>query len=157
MRWMKMLTAAVVALVPAAGMAQTYGSSCIEDRYHRYSFTTPASDWVELEATLYYNRGNRAFLMILFDEDSDTVVSSGGAERFVRLKVGLLPGDRYELWIACTDAAAFRFDARLAGQRRLNSLGTARAAYGEQYSPAEQARVLAMEEEMRRRLAKMVR
>lgn len=154
---MRMWTAVLLAitLLPAAASAQTYGSSCIEDRYHRYSFTTPSTDWVELEATLYYNR-NTAFLILVFDEDSDVVVSTAGAERFVRLKAGLLPDERYELWVGCIGPAAFRFDARVHGQRRLNNLGT-RTSFGDAFSPAEQARTLALEAEMERRLAKMER
>ena len=94
--------------------------------------------------------------MLLFDDEADVVVSSAGAERFVRLEAGLLPGDTYELWVGCTGPAAFRFDVSWSGQSSLTSHGT-QTAFGPAYSPAEQARTLAVEAEVRRRLAKIGR
>ena len=45
------------------------------------------------------------FLMMLFDDESDTVVVSSGYTRFVNIRVGLLPDKRYELWVGCVTAS----------------------------------------------------
>ena len=145
----------IVALTPAAADAQTYGSSCIEDRYHRYSFTTPTG-WNQVAMTLYYNQANVGFVVVLFDDEADVVVSSGSAERFVRFNTGLLPSTRYELWVGCTGSAAFRFDLRSADARVLTSHGT-QTAFGAGYSAAEQARFLEREAVVDRHLARLAR
>ena len=94
-----------------------------------------------------------AFLAVLFHDGDVTSVSSG-TQRFVEMQSGLLPGERYELWIGCvTSPSTFRLLATIGQARTLRQLGTRRgASLGADYSAAQQALDLDREAVMERLL-----
>ena len=142
----------------ASAQDTTKGGTCNPDVYHRFSFTTPSSvtfsGWPDFQATLYYNNYASTFLMVLFDSDSDVVASSAGYTRFAQIRVGLLPNERYELWVGCvTTSAAFRLLATI-GNETHSSPTVHPARYPVAPSMAnEQLMILDLEAEMMRRLS----
>ena len=142
----------------ASAQDTTKGGTCNPDVYHRFSFTTPSSvtfsGWPDFQATLYYNNYASTFLMVLFDSDSDVVASSAGYTRFAQIRVGLLPNERYELWVGCvTTSAAFRLLATIGERDTLVSHGTSSAVSGGAFDANEQLMILDLEAEMMRRLS----
>ena len=110
----------------------------------------------DFDAVLYYNSFASTFLMVLFDDDSDVVGSSAGYTRFVRMRLGLLPGDSYELWVGCVAAsAAFRLLVTIGDVEAITSHGTVSTLLPSEFDAAEQVRVLDREAEMRRRLEEL--
>lgn len=95
--------------------------------------------------------------MILFDDDSNVVVSSAGVQRFVQQRTGLLPGESYELWIGCIQAGStFRLLVTLGEADLIFSRGTIRGAQlGADYSAAEQAVALDREATVARLAAEL--
>ena len=155
--------AVAVALLLAAGIASAQdvskGARCQPDVFNRYSFTTPTAGtltgWPDFQATLYYNNYAATFLAMVFDDDSDTVVSSFGYTRFVQIRTGLLPGKRYELWVGCLTASAdFRLLVNMGDVESITGRGTVRGATAG-FDAAEQLAYLEREAEMRERLAEL--
>lgn len=142
-----LVTAAIVATAVPDVSAQdrTRGARCNPNTFHRYgivtSNTSSRARWPDYQATLYYQANRSAFLMILFDDDSDVVVSSAGVQRFVQQRAGLLPGERYELWIGCIQASStFRLLVTMGEADLIFNRGTVRGAqFGADYDVAEQA------------------
>ena len=107
--------------------------------------------WPDFSAVLYYNNYASTFLMMLFDEDSDTVALSSGYTRFVNMRVGLLPSKTYELWVGCiTESAAFRLLVTFGDVEAITSHGTVAS-----FNAVEQVAILDREDEMRRRLREL--
>ena len=153
----------LLALLLATGTASAQdvskGARCEPDFVYRYSFTTPTAGtltgWPDFQATLYYNNYAATFLVMVFDDDSDTVVSSSGYTRFVQIRTGLLPGKRYELWVGCLTASAdFRLLVNMGDVESITGRGTVRRATGG-FDAAEQLAYLEREAEMRERLAEL--
>ena len=141
--------------VSAAAQDTTKGGQCSPDTFHRFSLTTPSSvtttGWPDFSAVLYYNAYASTFLMMLFDEDSDTVALSSGYTRFVNMRVGLLPSKTYELWVGCiTASAAFRLLVTFGDVEAITSHGTVAS-----FNAVEQVAILDREDEMRRRLREL--
>ena len=163
MRIITLTVLAIVLCMPISTVAQdtTKGATCSPDTFHRFSLNTPTSvsptGWPDFSAVLYYNNYASTFLMMLFDEDSDTVGLSSGYTRFVQMRLGLLPGKRYELWVGCVGAsAAFRLLAMFGDVEAITGHGTvASAAPPGSFDAAEQVQILDREAEMRRWLREM--
>ncbi len=151
-------------LLTGSAVAQdvSEGSRCNPDVFNRYSFTTPSSvsttGWPDFQATLYYNNYSATFLMMVFDDDSDTVASSSGYTRFVNIRVGLLPNKRYELWIGCVSASAdFRLLTTIGDVESITGHGTVSSLTGPStFDAGEQLAFLEREAEMIERLAELV-
>ena len=162
MRIMTVLAVAVLLAVPmpSSGQDTTKGARCSPDTFHRFSLNTPTAltttSWPDFSAVLYYNNFAATFLMMLFDEDSDTVAISSGYTRFVQMRIGLLPGKRYELWVGCITASAdFRLLATLGDTEAITGHGTVSNAVGPSFDAGEQVVILDREAEMRRWLREM--
>ena len=155
------LVAVLFAAVPAAAQDVSKGARCSPGTFNRYSFTTPSAvlttGWPDFQATLYYNDYAATFLMMLFDDESDTVVVSSGYTRFVNIRVGLLPSKRYELWVGCITASAdFRLLATVGDVEAITGHGTVAGAVGPTaFDAGEQLAFLDQEAEMIRRLGRL--
>ena len=137
------------------------GARCSPDVFNRYSLNTSSSStttgWPDFQATLYYNNYSATFLMMLFDDESDTVASSSGYTRFVNIRVGLLPNKRYELWVGCITASAdFRLLTTIGDVEAITSHGTVASAIGPpMFDAGEQLAFLEREAEMIERLQEL--
>ena len=136
------------------------GARCQPDVFNRYSFSTPTSatstSWPDFQSVLYYNNYAATFLTLLFNEDSDTVISSAGYTRFVQMRAGLLPGKRYELWVGCIASAAdFRLLINLGDVEMLTGHGTVSSLAP--FNVDAQLAYLERESIMRERLTELVR
>ena len=68
---------ALAAAVPAEAQDRSRAGRCVDGRYHRYGVNFPiGTDWPTFRTALFFENRNGFFLAILFDEDSEVVVSS---------------------------------------------------------------------------------
>lgn len=162
---LRRIAVAIGILVFTAGSVATQdvseGARCSPDVFNRYSLNTSSSStttgWPDFQATLYYNNYSATFLMMLFDDESDTVASSSGYTRFVNIRVGLLPNKRYELWVGCITASAdFRLLTTIGDVEAITSHGTVASAIGPpMFDAGEQLAFLEREAEMIERLQEL--
>ena len=164
MRVMNLVITGFIGLLLTSGSVSAQdlsrGGRCSPDTFHRYSLDTPSSlttvGWPDFQATLYYNNYAATFLLMLFDDEADVVASSSGYTRFVQMRVGLLPAQRYELWVGCiTEAADFRLLTTLGDVEEITEHDTVANATGPARSANEYLAFLDAEATMVERLAEL--
>ena len=119
------LAAALV--VPAAADAQSHGRTCnTADTGYVYTIRTPTGDSRQTDIDVYFNQNRSAFVVIVFDSDTDVVLttSSGlhSGDRFVHGSLRLLPSETYRIAVGCVIAnAAFRLSVKRGEEIRLTA------------------------------------
>ena len=114
-------TAALMAVtaVPGVGEAQSHGRRCsTSDTGYVYTISTPAGDSRQHDIDVYFNRDDSAFIVVVFDADSDVklATSSGlqSGDRFVHGSLRMYPDETYRISVGCVLAGA---DYRLSVKR----------------------------------------
>lgn len=103
---------------PTIGEAQTHGRTCrTSDTGYLYTIQTPSGDSRQHDLDIYFNQNSSAFILLVFDEDDDTVLSTASGlqsgDRFVHGSLRLLPNETYRIAVACVIAdAAYRLSIR---------------------------------------------
>lgn len=103
---------------PAIGEAQTHGRTCrTSDTGYLYTIQTPSGDSRQHDLDIYFNQNASAFILLVFDEDDDTVLSTASGlqsgDRFVHGSLRLLPSKTYRIAVGCVVAdAAYRLSVR---------------------------------------------
>lgn len=124
--------ATVIAILGAVSApraeAQSHGRRCSVDvTGYFYSFTTPSvPDSIQVDFDLYFNNDSSAFVLLVFDSDSDRVLSTtsglGRADRFVHGSARLYSGERYTIGVGCVNASAsYRLAVRSGDEIALRS------------------------------------
>ena len=100
-----------VAAIPGAGEAQSHGRRCTtSDTGYVYTIGTPAGDSRQHDIDVYFNRDDSAFVVVVFDEDSEVrlAMSSGlqSGDRFVHGSLRMYPDKTYRISVGCVLADA---------------------------------------------------
>ncbi len=108
-----------VAAIPGVGEAQSHGRRCTtSDTGYLYTIGTPAGDSRQHDIDVYFNGDDSAFVVVVFDEDSDVrlATSSGlqSGDRFVHGSLRMYPDKTYRISVGCVLADA---DYRLSIKR----------------------------------------
>ena len=147
-RFMTLVAAALVAW-PTLGEAQSTGRLCrTRDTGYLYTIRTPSGDSQQHDIDLYFNQGAAAFVLLVFDSDTDTVLSTSSGlqsnDRFVHGSLRLLPNETYRIALGCVGRNA---NYRLAVRRgREVALGAPRVLNAhEGLTAAEAAESFALE------------
>lgn len=124
-------TTTVIALLGAVSApcaeAQSHGRRCAVDDTIVYSFTTPAGpDSLQVDFDLYFNNDSSAFVLLVLDDDNDTVLSTASGfslgDRFVHGSARLFPDQRYRIGVGCVNVSAdYRLAVRSGDEMRLAS------------------------------------
>lgn len=124
-------TTIVIALLGAVSApcaeAQSHGRRCAVDDTIVYSFTTPAgTDSLQVDFDLYFNNDSSAFVLLVLDDDNDTVLSTASGfslgDRFVHGSARLFPDQRYRIGVGCVNVSAdYRLAVRSGDEMRLAS------------------------------------
>ena len=117
MRIIAILAAFIV--FPSIGEAQSHGRRCEESASgYAYSISTPSGDSRQHDLDLYFNNNSASFILVVFDEDIDVVLSTTSGlqsgDRFVHGSIRLYPGQTYSVAVACVSQSA---DYRLSIKR----------------------------------------
>ena len=113
------LTLAVAMVLPAVGEAQSHGRRCDTDATgYSYTISTPSGDSRQHDFDVYFNNDQSAFILLVFDDDVDTVLSTSSGlqsgDRFVHGSIRLFQDETYTVAVACVSADA---DYRLSVRR----------------------------------------
>ena len=152
----------LIATAPVAAQDSTVGGRCEPGINHQIGFTVPGEPyvqgWPDLDVTLYYSSASAWFVMILFDQDSNPVMTAGGESRFVQGSLtGLFSGERYTLWVGCdVSPANFRLLIRIGQKGVVLNEGTV-SMYGADFDAGEWATILDQEAVVNRQLDRMMR
>ena len=124
-------TTIVIAILGAVSApcaeAQSHGRRCAVDDTIVYSFTTPAGpDSLQVDFDLYFNNDSSAFVLLVLDDDNDTVLSTASGfslgDRFVHGSARLFPDQRYRIGVGCVNVSAdYRLAVRSGDEMRLAS------------------------------------
>ena len=103
-----MMLAAVAAFValPSFGAAQSAGRTCrTAVSGYVYTVRTPSGDSRQHDVDLYFNQAASAFIVLVFDSDTDVVLSTSSGlqsnDRFVHGSLRLFPNERYSIAVGC--------------------------------------------------------
>ena len=114
-----------ILLVPAAAQAQSHGRMCrTADTGYIYTIRTLAGDSRQHDIDVYFNSARAAFLVLVFDSDTDVVLSTSSGlqsnDRFVHGSLRLLPRETYRIAVGCVLAnAAYRLSVKRGEEIRL--------------------------------------
>lgn len=113
------LTLAVALVLPVVAEAQSHGRRCDTDATgYSYTITTPSGDSRQHDFDVYFNNDQSAFILLVFDDDVDTVLSTSSGlqsgDRFVHGSIRLFQEETYTVAVACVSADA---DYRLSVRR----------------------------------------
>lgn len=107
------------AAVPGVGDAQSHGRRCnTTDTGYMYTIRTPAGDSRQHDIDVYFNRDDAAFVVLVFDDDSDVRLATASGlqsgDRFVHGSLRMYPDETYRISVGCVLASA---DYRLSVKR----------------------------------------
>lgn len=160
-RFMTLVAVVAAGLVawPTLGEAQSTGRLCrTVDTGYAYTIRTPSGDSQQHDIDLYFNQGAAAFVLLVFDSDSDTVLSTSSGlstnDRFVHGSLRLFPNETYRIAVGCVGRNA---NYRLAVRRgREVALGAPRVLNAhEGLTAAEAAESFALESVMGAAIGRM--
>lgn len=104
-------TALFVFALPSIVEAQSHGRRCsTSDTGYVYTIRTPAGDSRQHDIDVYFNRNDAAFVVLVFDDDTDVrlATSSGlqSGDRFVHGSMRMYPDETYRISVGCVLADA---------------------------------------------------
>ena len=117
MRFITLVAAGLVAW-PTLGEAQSTGRLCrTTDTGYLYTIRTPSGDSQQHDIDVYFNQRAAAFVLLVFDSDSDTVLSTSSGlqnnDRFVHGSLRLYPNETYRIALGCVGRnATYRLAVR---------------------------------------------
>ena len=121
------LTLLALLAAPIAVEAQSHGRRCdTSDTGYWYTITTPAGDARQHDLDLYFNRNKSVFILLVFDDESDAVMTTSSGlqdgDRFVHGSLRLLPDKRYIIAVGCVlENADYRLSVKRGEEVRLSS------------------------------------
>ena len=160
MRFMMWVAAGLVA-VPTLSEAQSAGRTCrTTDSGYVYTFRTPSGDSQQHDVDLYFNQGAAAFVLLVFDSDTDTVLSTSSGlstnDRFVHGSLRLFPSETYRVAVGCVRRnATYRLAVRRGREIALGAPRVLNAHEG--LTAAEATESIALESVMNAAIGRMER
>lgn len=105
------LVTLAVLVVPALAAGQSHGRRCsTSDTGYVYTIRTPTGDAQQHDIDVYFNNDAAAFVLLVFDEDTDVrlTTTSGftSGDRFVHGSMRMYPDETYRISIGCVSSDA---------------------------------------------------